>query len=420
MLKFLSSIAILVLLIGLVPSASAQLGQENYCNEAISMVYGDSVSGQITNANFVAIYCFNGNANESINVNLSVTNGTLDPLILISDPAIEDIYVNSLETTQSNPRSLSLDFTLPSTGQYLIAVSRVGVDEGTTTGGFSLSLSGGSARPQPTGEEFSINVTCTEAGRTTQEVRGGIQFSFINVNPGYSYTATVFGLDDFDPVLAVEHGEGIGTCNDDSPAASGSELAVPGYGYVQANNLTSQVRFSTARQGDPVNITVGAYGGGSGQFVLIIEGLAISPSDELDGFVIRVPSSLAMEPLGVYIVSRYTDLDTVMELWQGEGLNQAFDSAGNFYPESIDYNNLSVILECDDAGAGTCADTPAFPSSGTGVVISNGSSYIAGSTDSGLIVTPNSSDPMLFVFGSYNSASSGPYAIMVIGNVPGE
>ena len=62
-------------------------------------------------------------------------------------------------------------------------------------------------------------------------------------------------------MLAVEHGEGVGTCNDDTPAAAGSALDVPGFGFVQADNLTSQVRFTTRRQGDPVNITVGALVG---------------------------------------------------------------------------------------------------------------------------------------------------------------
>ena len=70
-----------------------------------------------------------------------------------------------------------------------------------------------------------------------------------------------------------------------------------------------------ADKGDPVNITVGAFGGGSGQFVMVIEGLAISPSTELDGFVLRVPSSVADEPLGVYMVSRFTSLDLYLTSW---------------------------------------------------------------------------------------------------------
>ena len=70
-------------------------------------------------------------------------------------------------------------------------------------------------------DDLVFNITCSVDGQQTQEIRGGVQFSFINVNPGFSYTVTVFGLDGFDPVLAVEHGEGIGTCNDDTPDAGG-------------------------------------------------------------------------------------------------------------------------------------------------------------------------------------------------------
>ena len=152
---------------------------------------------------------------------------------------------------------------------------------------------------------------------------------------------------------------------------------------------------------------------------MVIEGLAISPSTELDGFVLRVPTSVADEPLGVYMVSRFTSLDPILQVGQGDGLNQAFNDNGDFFPDSIDYNNVFIVAECDDAGAGTCIDTPAFPPSGTGVVISNGSSYIAGERDAGIVLTPETNDPLLYVFGSYDGSSNGAYAIMVIGSVPG-
>lgn len=407
-----------------VAPASAQLGQTNYCDDSVSVVYGDLVTGQITNANFASGFCFEGRANEQIVVTVTVTNGNLQPFVFISDPNLVEVFTSNADTAGAE-QTIVIGWTVPENGQYLIGVSRAGVESGTTTGGFELKLDLGNGSSGPglgnPEDDLVFNVTCTINGQTSQEVRGGVQFSFINVNPGYPYTVTVFGLDNFDPVLAVEYGVGIGTCNDDESAAAGSELAVPGFGYISSNRLTSQVRFTTRNQGDPVNITVGALGGNSGQFVMVLEGLAISPSTELDGFVIRVPSSVAQETLGVYMVSRYTDLDPILSVWNGEGLNQAFDEFGEFYPDFIDYNNLLQVFECDDAGAGTCADTPPFPTTGgTGVRIANGSSYIGGEYDAGIALIPETSDPLLYVFGSYNGASAGTYAIMVIGNVPGE
>ena len=48
---------------------------------------------------------------------------------------------------------------------------------------------------------------------------------------------------------------------------------------------------------------------------------------------------------------------------------------------------------------------PAFPPSGTGVVISNGSSYIAGERDAGIVLTPETNEPLLYVFGSYEGST---------------
>ncbi len=425
MRRWLSVIFILVLVSVLFvthDTSSSVFAQTDFCREAESIAYGDSVNGSITDALALQAYCFNGRAGDEITITVSVTSGNLQALVYIFDPTLEDLHTSNFEDGAS--RFVSLEYTVPAGGQYLIAVSREGFDEGTTTGSFLLSLNVAGAGSGPglgnPQDALVFNVTCSVGGQTTQEVRGGIQFSFINVNPGFSYTVTVFGLDGFDPVLAVEHGEGIGTCNDDEPAAAGSELAVPGFGYAEANTRTAQVRFQVRRQGDPVNITVGAFGGNSGQFVMVLEGLAISPSTELDGFVIRVPSSVAEEPIAVYMISRYNSLDSILTVGQGPGLNQAFDDdTGDFMPNAIDYNDVFIVAECDDAGSGDCADTPAFPAR-TGVDIANGSLYLGSSTDAGIVLMPNSSDPLLYVFGSYDGRSAGEYAIMVIGNVPGE
>jgi hypothetical protein len=245
-----------------------------------------------------------------------------------------------------------------------------------------------------------------------------VQLSFIRINPGFQYTVTVFGVADFDPIVAVETAPGVGDCNDDAPAAAGSEIAVPGLGNLVSNNRTAQVRFTTSSRSDSVvNITVGAVGGGGGQYVMVLEGLAISPSTELDGFAVRVPTSVAQDPLSVYMVSQFTDLDPTLEAAQGEGLDQAYDENGDFDPDLVDFNDLSSVAFCDDVAVGDCSDTPAFP--GGGVDIANGSRYVAGELDAGLVIIPQSSRPILYIFGSAGGRSAGQYAIMIIGTVPG-
>jgi|GEM_PF-2812823 len=238
------------------------------------------------------------------------------------------------------------------------------------------------------------------------EVVGGARFTFININPGFSYTVTAIGIDGFDPVLAVATAPGEGSCNDDAPAAEGSEVAVPGVGLVEANNLTAQVRVQGT--GGNVDVFVGGFQGSTGQFAMIIEGLAINPADELDAFLISVPQVLVQEELGVYMISRDgSRVDPYMEVYGGDGLQT----------DPLDFNQVSLLALCDDAGVGDCSDTPEFP--GGGIFIRNGNRYEAGNTDAGISASLGTTDRFLYAFGSYNGASTGDYGIVVIGTAAG-
>ncbi len=262
------------------------------------------------------------------------------------------------------------------------------------------------------GDTAPLTITCD----TGERLNGGVEFSFINVNPGFPYTVTVVGLGELDPVLAVETRPGIGTCNDDAPTASGSIIQVPGLGEVTANNRTSQLTFTTPQRGFPTNITVGSFNGQPGRFVMVIEGFRIAPADELDGFSLRVPSSVALDALGVYMISLDNNLDPYMAMGAGPGLSQAYLTDG-FEPDIIDYDNIFYpVLQCDDMGLRECDFTPSLP--GGILSIKGGGNYVVGEFDAGMVVIPNWTDPMLYTFGSVNGASSGDYAIMVFGGVP--
>ena len=173
------------------PTVSAQLGQDDFCSDALEIEYGDSGEGTVSNASVAIGFCFDGKAGDEVTVSLFVVSGNLDPIVLISDPTLEEIYVNSLDEGASG-RSMEFNLTLPEDGRYLIAVSRVGFEEGTTSGDFEVTLSEGSGTgTSGTGlgntpeDDLIFNITCTVEGQTTQEIRGGVQFSFINVNPRF-------------------------------------------------------------------------------------------------------------------------------------------------------------------------------------------------------------------------------------------
>lgn len=397
--------------------------QQNFCKTATTIEYGQSATGRLDANTFAVAYCFTGEAGDTVVIEAEATSGNLDTFLVVTDPAGETILAENDDIDSTNTDS-QITYTLPESGMYLILVSRFGGEQGTSSGRFRLALSssssggglGSSGTPVPVEDKIAdpsevVTITCD----TGEVLYGGVQFTFININPGFSYTVTVFGLDDFDPVVAVETEPGIGRCNDDDARAAGSFVAVPGEGSLIANRRTAQVRFSLPRNGSPV-ITVGSFNGQGGRFVMVIEGLAISPATEADGFILRVPEAITDEPLSVYMISRFVDLDPYLQVASGPGLNQAFDSDGYLNPDFIDYDNVFILAECDDAGQGTCAETPALP--GGGVAISNGSDYVTGRVDAGIQGTPETSDPFLFVFSSYQGRTRGTYAIVVMGAVP--
>ena len=409
---------------GIVDRTPVSAQSENFCDSLGSINYGDTVTGSISDAEYFTGYCFDGEAGDVVTIILVGTTGDLDTYLIISDAFGDEIFAENDDVADDNSDS-GVIFTVPEDDSYLIFVSRYDGEEGTTTGNFALSItSDGSGGGNPSGDKGNdgktndiadpsevITIRCD----TGETLYGGVQFGFINIVPGYQYTVTVFGVGDFDPVVAVETAPGIGECNDDEPLAAGSFVALPDEGSVRANRQTAQVRFNLARAGSPV-ITVGSFDGQGGDFVMVIEGLAIAYPEEADGFVLRVPIAVADETLGVYMISRYNDLDPYLQLATGEGLNDAFSSDGTFDPDYIDYNKAFIAFECDDAGSGDCSDMQAM--SGGGIDISNGSDYITWQYDAGIQVVPQTTDPMLYVFSSSGSTTSGTYAILIMGTMP--
>lgn len=265
----------------------------------------------------------------------------------------------------------------------------------------SVLAQGGVSGGSNIGDDTFV-ITCD----TGEEIIGGVKFTFININPGTNYRVTAIGIGEFDPIIAVATGPGEGNCNDDESRAANSEVAVPGFGLLTGNNRTAQVQV-TAPRGGNVDVLVGGFEGATGQFAMVVEGLAINPRDELDGFLLSVPSVVQNEEIGVYMVSRTTSLNSYMMLGGGPGIQQA----------ELDFNNATTLAECDDVAVGVCSSVPDFP--GGGVSITNGGRYVAGQTDAGIVFTPESTDKFIYLFGSSNNQSSGDYAIIVTGTVPG-
>jgi hypothetical protein len=185
-------------------------------------------------------------------------------------------------------------------------------------------------------QSSGVDVTCTNGSH----IQGGVEV-LVNMRPGYTYTATALGVDGFDPVLAVLDAAGNGLCDDDVAAAAGYSASLPTTGFVPSSSLNSQVSFSPDTFGfSDISLVVGGYNGAGGEFVLVLEGMAVTANDGRgfsagDPFAVRVSPNMINSgvPVSAYMISLDANLDPYMTIVDGG-------------------NNPQMI--CDDAGTTSC------------------------------------------------------------------
>ncbi len=190
------------------------------------------------------------------------------------------------------------------------------------------------------GNTTGTSVDCVDGGHFDN----GVEVTVVQMRAGYTYTATAIGIDGFDPVLAVLDDRGDGLCTDDDNVASYYDVELPSTGYVPTSNTSSQVRFAqtSGRNMSDVSLVVGGYGNTSGEFVLILEGMAVTSADgDGDPFAITINESMISSgiPLGVYMISRTDALDPLI---------YGLDASGNYLTD-VDNNDIF----CDDSGDST-------------------------------------------------------------------
>lgn len=175
----------------------------------------------------------------------------------------------------------------------------------------------------------------------------GVVVTVVQMRPNSNYTATVIGLNGFDPILAVrDAASGDGLCNDDNPDASYYSANLPTTGPVEPSRLTSSQTFNTFNYSNMANIelVVGGYNSQPGEFVLILEGMLLSQADGAgDPLSIGITPGMVLSGVNpsVYMFSVVQSMDPLIAL---------IDSDYNFI---VDGNGATVY--CDDAGnASSC------------------------------------------------------------------
>jgi hypothetical protein len=194
--------------------------------------------------------------------------------------------------------------------------------------------------PPSTGGTASAGVVADCGGGNV--IENGVEV-IVNMRSGFTYTATAIGIDGFDPVLAVRAPNGDILCNDDNSAAAGYSANLPTTGAVNSSTLSAQQPFSHNISGlANISLIVGGFGNTPGEFVLVVEGLAVTSADGSgdragDPFSVHVtPNMMASGvPVSAYMISVTNATDPYMRLIDPEYNTGVLD-------------NAPVI--CDDAG----------------------------------------------------------------------
>ncbi len=323
-------------------------GQQVSCDDAgnENLCYGDSVS-------------LDGST-------LTFQSGTLGANSLDS---MLSLVIDGLEPS-SDPSQNYFNFLFSSTdqqaeGEYIAAFHMsIGESSGGSGGAPPRNPPGGGATPTAApagsggapprnppgggnagGDEVAggFEVNCDNGTTFTN----GVQVIVNQMRSGFTYTATAVGLNGFDPVLAVIDPNGNGLCSDDETGAGRYAANLPTTGSVAASGFSSQVMFdqNSAEAFADVSLVVGGFGDQTGEFLLILEGMAVTPGDVGgDVFSVQVTQQMLNSgvPLSVYMMSRGTSrVDPFITLVDSSN-DPIQDGDGN-------------EVYCDDAGnAGLC------------------------------------------------------------------
>lgn len=104
------------------------------------IAYGDVVSGTLDNNVYARFYQFIGFGGDYVIITTHVTNGTLDPIVVLRDADNANLPDGVNDDADTSTRDSRLEYVLPADGAYMIAVTRYGVRDGATTGSFDLTL----------------------------------------------------------------------------------------------------------------------------------------------------------------------------------------------------------------------------------------------------------------------------------------
>jgi hypothetical protein len=148
-------------------SAAPNVAASGECPaDALAIEPGTEVKGTIDNQNYFVVYCFPAQAGDTVSFEATASGGDLDTLLMLTDADLTASYAENDDIESGNTDS-ALEYEIPASGNYVIAVGRFGLEDGASTGSFVLSFemeagAGGLVKEPAPGTSSGGELACDE------------------------------------------------------------------------------------------------------------------------------------------------------------------------------------------------------------------------------------------------------------------
>jgi len=357
-----------------------------------AIAYGDVVQGMITNAAYYELWLFTGTKGDRVQI-LMQGDGNLDPYLGLIDDSAEQLLAEDDDSGGNG--NAYIETTLPGSGEFIIVATRYGLDTGTTTGRYTLTLQGGSgptnvSSPTTTGPvEVSPGVfymgdlTLGEPVTGTLDDAAYAQVYSVELQAGSEFVVVMYAAEgsQLDPYLifGTEAGDVLAEDDDSGVQAEGGKFDA----LVQVTIPQDGVYLVGAtRSGMEVGKSSGAY-------VLYAGIPGATPVVQEEPVQQELPPGMAYmgEIAAGASISGTITADSFFHIYEyagtaGEQITITMTGTGGLdaYLGILDPND-NVIAEDDDSGGGTNAQIAIrLPESGSYLIVATRAGLDEGST----------------------------------------
>ena len=366
------------------------LAQDNDVPLSEPIEYDQPVSDTLTERAFWDWWQIQAASGDIISAQMQAGD-TLEPLLGILGPD-GSLLASSEDGTLGG--TVTLEYHVQDAGQYTLVATRVGNENGTTTGAYQLLVrQAAPPRPNPYQE---VTFRCHDY-EVTNAVTLEIEEDDV---PGESAVIAVYGLDGFQPVIRAHFADfKLDDCSSDSSAMGNDSYQLPGEAPVTLTppvegGAAELVLGSVGQLGD-FTLTLGSMNGATGRYIAVIYGLTIGQADR-DPVTVGQGPLASSAPLNVYMVGA-----------QGSRLDPTL---------TLQNQNAQIPL-CDDVGQRGCEGVPS-PLGLRVLLAGPGLDIQPDRFDAGISLPPGTPQLWHLELGSYSDRTTGTYSIVLLGSLP--